>query len=135
MSTETEAGPRPLILPPVNTTDADEWARRFLEARPETVRLTVTDRDQLQGMLGAWFGEAMRTAVDAQPSVARGLAFIDLGDYYRPGDGVWLDLEPDGGYVRIVLDTERSEKDAALTPPQARVLAAALVHCAGEVER
>lgn len=63
-----------------------------------------------------------------------GLLMVDVGAYYRSGDAIRLDTEPDGGYVLVTIDTEDEEKDLMLTPPQARALAAALDHLAGEIE-
>jgi hypothetical protein len=60
---------------------------------------------------------------------------VDVSEYYRPGDKVTLDIEPESGLVLVTVDTEDERKALALDPRQARALAAALVHCAGEVSR
>lgn len=64
------------------------------------------------------------------------LLSIDVGGYYRPGDCIDVDLDDNGDqYVAVAIDTEKEPKTLHLTPRQARAFAAALVHCATEVER
>lgn len=64
------------------------------------------------------------------------LLSIDVGDYYRPGDRIEVDLDDNGdAYVVVDVETEETPKSVHLSPRQARAFAAALAHCAGEVER
>lgn len=64
------------------------------------------------------------------------LLSIDVGDYYRPGDRIEVDLDDNGdAYVVVDVETEEVPKSLHLSPRQARAFAAALVHCATEVER